>query len=142
VYATDVSRAALNTAGENARQLEARISFLEHDILNTALPVDNLDVIVSNPPYIALQEKATMSRNVVDHEPHLALFVDNADPLLFYRNIAVKGSAALKTGGLLFVEINERYGSEVAALFKASGYSNVAVIKDISGKDRIVKGWR
>jgi release factor glutamine methyltransferase len=81
-----------------------------------------------------------MAANVVDHEPHLALFVDDADPLLFYRNIAAKGSFALKAGGLLFVEINERYGNDVAALFRASGYSNVEVTRDISGKDRIVVG--
>jgi release factor glutamine methyltransferase len=93
---------------------------------------------VSNPPYIAHSEKGAMKKNVVDHEPHLALFVTDNDPLLFYKAIAKKGYPALITGGKVLVEINERFGEEVARIFIQANFKNVRIIKDLQGKDRIV----
>jgi len=140
VYATDVSEQALTVATENSTRLQAHVNFIKHDILTEELPFENLDIIVSNPPYIALEEKSTMNSNVVEHEPHIALFVEDHDPLIFYRTIAQKAKHALRVGGLLIVEINERYGAEVAQLFIDNNFVEVDVIKDLSGKDRIVKG--
>ncbi|HEY8934078.1 MAG TPA: peptide chain release factor N(5)-glutamine methyltransferase [Cyclobacteriaceae bacterium] len=140
VSATDISEQSLAVASKNATYLQAHVNFLKHDILTEELPFTNLDIIVSNPPYIALEEKSTMNSNVVAHEPHLALFVEDNDPLIFYRTIAQKAKHALKTGGLLIVEINERYGTEVAQLFSNNNFVEIEILKDLSGKDRIVKG--
>ncbi|MBL7859083.1 MAG: peptide chain release factor N(5)-glutamine methyltransferase [Cyclobacteriaceae bacterium] len=140
VYATDISRPALALATENAKGLHAAVHFIEHTILQADIPVTNLDVVVSNPPYIAWKEKASMGKNVVKFEPHLALFVDDDDPLIFYKAIAKKSKGVLKKNGLLAFEINERLGKEVAALMDAIGYTGVAILNDMSGKARIVKG--
>lgn len=140
VYATDVSAAALAVAKDNATKLNAGVTFMEHDILREQLTLRALDVVVSNPPYIAPEEQRDMKSNVVDHEPHLALFTPGNDPLVFYRSIVSKAKAALKSGGLLCVEINERYGEAVGKLFTDTGYKDVQIIKDLSGKDRIVSG--
>jgi release factor glutamine methyltransferase len=140
VYATDVSVAALAVAKDNATKLDARVTFMEHDILREELTLHALDVVVSNPPYIAPEEQRDMKSNVVDHEPHLALFTPGDDPLIFYRSIVSKAKTALKVGGLLCVEINERYGEAVRELFAEAGYKGVQIIKDLSGKDRIVRG--
>ena len=140
VYVTDVSPDALEVAKKNAAALNASITLLNHDILVEDVPMRNLDLIVSNPPYIARNEMQQMSRNVVSFEPHLALFVEDDDPLLFYKFISEKARLALRPGGLLIVEVNERYGTQVAALFERSGFEEIAVIKDLSGKKRIVKG--
>lgn len=140
VFASDVSTGALAVAKDNAAKLNARVTFMEHDILREELTLHALDVVVSNPPYIAPEEQRDMKSNVVDHEPHLALFTPGDDPLIFYRKIVSKAKTALKSGGLLCVEINERYGEAVSELFTAAGYKNVQIVKDLSGKDRIVRG--
>lgn len=140
VYASDVSVAALAVAKDNATKLNARVTFMEHDILKEALTLRALDVVVSNPPYIAPEEQRDMKSNVVDHEPHLALFTPGDDPLIFYRTIVSKAKTALKIGGLLCMEINERYGEAVGELFAEAGYKDIQIIKDLSGKDRIVRG--
>ena len=140
VYVTDVSPDALEVAKKNAAALNASITLLNHDILVEDIPMRNLDLIVSNPPYIARNEMQQMSRNVVSFEPHLALFVEDDDPLLFYKFISEKARHALRPGGLLIVEVNERYGAQVAALFERSGFKEISVIKDLFGKKRIVKG--
>jgi release factor glutamine methyltransferase len=140
VYATDVSLDALAVAVKNAARLNATVTFIAHDILLSDLTINNLDVVVSNPPYISPEEAQGMNRNVTDHEPHLALFAPGNDPLIFYRSIVRKAKNALKSGGLLCVEINERYGRAMYELFEAGGYHDVKIIKDLSGKDRIVKG--
>lgn len=140
IFATDISNEALTLANENAQRLKAKVDFFKHDILKEDLKLGDLDIIVSNPPYIALSEKNTLQPNVVNFEPHLALFAPENDPLLFYRVIAGKARHALKTGGMLCVEINERFGDEVKQLFFDHGFKEAAVVKDISGKDRIVKG--
>ena len=96
------------------------------------------DVIVSNPPYIAHEEMKSMKPNVLDHEPHLALFVPDEDPLLFYKAIAANGKRNLKNGGKIFVEINERFGKETLDVFKQFGYRELSILKDINNKDRVV----
>lgn len=140
VYATDVSTEALTVAERNAKQNNARVKFIHHDILKDSIPVEGLDVIVSNPPYIAKSEMQEMRSNVVDFEPHLALFVPNDDPLLFYKAIVSKSRSALNRSGMLAFEINEKHGKEVADLFSASGFKDVKIHKDLSGKDRMVTG--
>ncbi len=139
VSATDVSEAALAVARRNAEHLKARVDFVHHDILMDEPIFANLDVVASNPPYIALSEKATMHNNVVNFEPHGALFVPDDDALLFYRALAIKAYDMLKAGGMLCVEINERFGPDVRDLFTRMGYADGSIVKDIDGKDRIVK---
>lgn len=139
VYATDVSLDALAVAEKNNRRMMGRVRFVHHDVLTSELPIRNLDVVVSNPPYIAQSESTAMANNVVAHEPHLALFVPNDDPLIFYLAIANRAKLILNPGGLLIVEINQRFGHEVKALFEDEGFKDCHVLKDISGKDRIVK---
>jgi release factor glutamine methyltransferase len=140
IEATDISEAALSVARENARLLNARVNFVTHNILTTPLPFGELDAIVSNPPYIAAHEKEAMQRNVVDYEPHLALFVPDSDPLRFYTSLVFHACQNLKPGGVLAVEINERFGAAIASLFIQAGFDAVTLLKDLSGKDRIVKG--
>ena len=139
-FAIDVSVDALAVAVNNAKVLGGKVSFIQHDILSGPLRVANLDVIVSNPPYVTVAEKDDMRRNVRDFEPHLALFVPDDDPLRFYHAIIGQAEYSLNVLGLLAVEINERYGAAVSDLFKTSGLTDVEVIKDFAGKDRIVRG--
>lgn len=138
VFALDVSRESLEVARGNARLHNAEVNFVEHDILANPLPLRDLDVVVSNPPYITEREKATLAPNVAAFEPHLALFVPDDDPLLFYRVIAERARPSMKPGGLLAVEIHERYGREVRDLFAGYGWRNVEVREDVSGKSRVV----
>jgi release factor glutamine methyltransferase len=142
IFATDISEAALKTASENASLLRANVNFIRHDILREKLPFTELDLIVSNPPYITEREKAGMEKNVLDHEPGIALFVPDENPLLFYNAIASKAFAALATGGLLLTEINELFGNETAKVFFENGFDQIEILKDINGKNRIVKGVR
>jgi len=139
VRATDISEAALAVARRNAEHLGARVEFVHHDILMDEPVFANLDVIASNPPYIALAEKAAMHDNVVNFEPHGALFVPDDDALLFYRALAIKAYDMLNAGGMLCVEINERFGPDVRDLFTRMGYIDGSILKDLDGKDRIVK---
>jgi release factor glutamine methyltransferase len=141
-FATDVSPEALKVAAFNAQKLKAEVTFIEHDILNSEISIHNLNLIVSNPPYIPLTEKNRMHTNVIEYEPHLALFVSDDDPLIFYKSIAKKSFAALVEKGILIVEINERFGEIVLVLFLQIGFVNVEIIKDVSAKDRIVKGQK
>jgi release factor glutamine methyltransferase len=138
VFAADISEAALKVARKNAEKHNASVEFLTQNILKEEIPVKELDLIVSNPPYIAKHEKAKIKPNVTDYEPHLALFVEGDDPLLFYRAIASKGKMALKPGGKILVEINEAFGTGVAEIFSNEGYTDVSILKDIHMKDRIV----
>jgi release factor glutamine methyltransferase len=141
VRGVDISSEALAVAEQNAKALNAKVSFLILNILTQPIPGE-LDIIVSNPPYIGESEKAFMKPNVLDHEPHLALFVSDNDPLLFYRVISQKGFSALSAGGLLAMEINERFGKEVVKDFERAGFIDVKIIKDLSGKDRVVSGLK
>lgn len=139
IYATDISDQALKVARRNSELHQAKVSFLRHDILNEKLGLRDLDVVVSNPPYITEAEKSEMEDHVLNYEPHLALFAGE-DPLIFYKAIANASREALKPSGLLAVEINAHYGNDVAGIFREAGFTNVVVIHDMHGKHRIVKG--
>jgi release factor glutamine methyltransferase len=138
VFALDVSEKALQTAKQNAKTLDADVTFLKCDILLQEIPLQLLDVVVSNPPYVTMKEKSDMMKNVVEYEPHVALFVPDNDPLLFYKAIAIKAKHVLRADGILLVEINEQYGQSVADLFSLNGYKDISIFKDLSGKERIV----
>ncbi|MCB0487055.1 MAG: peptide chain release factor N(5)-glutamine methyltransferase [Cyclobacteriaceae bacterium] len=139
LFATDISGDAIVVAKTNAAKHKTNVSFIRSDIISDELPNQQFDVIVSNPPYIMEKEKATMRNNVLQYEPHEALFISNDDPLLFYRIIAAKAKGNLKPKGLLAFEINERFGKDMVQLLAKLGYSNIEIIKDFSGKDRIAK---
>lgn len=146
VFGIDLSTGALITARRNAQNLKiSNVEFLQKDILTSQNEsfehpdVDNFDIIVSNPPYIKEQEKAEMSANVLEHEPHMALFVPDDDPLLFYRAIANFGLRNLRRGGRLYFEINAALGPETCSLLEKIGYRNVILKKDINGRDRMIR---
>ena len=136
----DTSKDAIEIATENAKNLNAEVGFICHDIIDDNLPLYNLECIVSNPPYIAQSEAQQMNKNVTSYEPHIALFVTDKDPLIFYRRILEAAYVSLAPNGFLLVEINERFGNEVATLFKQHNFVDVQVLKDLDGKDRIVMG--
>lgn len=138
ITAIDVSEAALEVARENARELNARIKFIRCDIFEWHPEPDSLDIIVSNPPYIAEREMSGMESNVLDYEPHEALFVPDDDPLVYYRRIAKIGRSALATGGRIYFEINPLYADMLVEMMMAECYSNVTVIQDISHRKRFL----
>ena len=138
ITAIDVSESALLVAKENEKINEVKINFLLQDILNTtSLP--KVDVIVSNPPYVLDNEKELMLANVLDNEPYLALFVADNNPLLFYKKISDLAFTSLPKSGLLFFEINERFGKEIVAMLSAIGFVDIELKKDINDKDRMIK---
>ena len=143
VSAWDVSESALTVAKENAQQLMATVDFQLNDILKIASEPSSIlstfDCIVSNPPYVTYSEAEKMSSNVLRFEPHLALFVEDNSPTLFYEAIAKFGTTNLKENGKCYVEINEHFGPETQKVFLDHGYSDVVLIQDIHGKDRFVK---
>jgi release factor glutamine methyltransferase len=140
VTGTDISPGALSLASENAKSNNADVRFLESDILNfDPLLFRETDIIVSNPPYIRESEKPLMAGNVIDFEPHEALFVPDSDPLLFYRSIIEAARDILKHDGKIYFEINEAMGSAISGLLQSYGYSGIDVIRDLNGKERIVK---
>ena len=142
VVAVDVSESALEVARENACRHRVLVDFVRCDMLQEG-PSGHFDLIVSNPPYVTLQERDEMRPNVLRYEPHRALFVPDDDPLVFYRAIAEYGCRSLNPGGMLWFELNERYGSEVASLLEQSGYSEVTVHEDMFGKQRMAEAvWR
>jgi release factor glutamine methyltransferase len=135
----DVSEDALTVARENARQLLGEAVFEKFNILETTDAGRQFDCVVSNPPYVTYAEQSSMEPNVLRFEPHLALFVEDEDPLLFYRAIADFCQVSMKPTGACYVEINEHFGASTRELFTEKGFKNVKVIQDIHGKDRIVK---
>ena len=137
VFALDISEEALKVAEQNAKSLGVSFEFLKLDILKEEIPLGNLDIVVSNPPYVRYAEKTKMHQNVLDHEPHLALFVFDEDPLLFYQEIARKAIKALKPGGKLYFEINEAFGTDIRKLLESLGYSQIRILKDLNGKERM-----
>lgn len=143
VEAWDVSDIALEIARENVARNGVQVKLNKVDVLTPHTshfsPLNLYDLIVSNPPYICEDEKTEMERNVFEHEPELALFVPNDDPLLFYRQIGVLGQQLLKSGGRLFFEINRRFGQEVANLLEGMGYCEVELRQDMFGNDRMIK---
>jgi release factor glutamine methyltransferase len=144
VYACDISVDALTTAKNNALHNKAVVQFIQNNILDysSELGISCLDIIVSNPPYVCQSEAKDMHTNVLQFEPHLALFVSDQDPLLFYRTIAERGLKLLRPGGKIYFEINAAFGPETASLLQQLGYQDTAVISDIFGKHRIVKAIR
>jgi len=138
ISAIDVSEPALLVAKENAKTNEVKINFFKQDILKTD-NLERVDVIISNPPYILEKEKDLIISNVLDNEPHLALFVTNESPLLFYKKIAELSYACLSKNGLLFFEINESFGIEIIELLKCIGFVDIELKKDINEKDRMLK---
>ena len=144
VTAWDISDDALRIATENAKRTNVHMSFEKVDVLNTSLlnrerPATGLDIIVSNPPYICNKERATMERNVLEHEPELALFVPDDDPLLFYRTIARFAAKTLNPGGALYFEINPLYVSEMQQMLSEEGFSHTEIRNDQFGKQRFTK---
>ncbi|OIQ16285.1 MAG: protein-(glutamine-N5) methyltransferase, release factor-specific [Flavobacterium sp. MedPE-SWcel] len=139
VYAIDVSPEALTVAQNNAKQNNVDITFWQKDILATTSLPEQFDIIVSNPPYVRNLEKQEIKDNVLDHEPHLALFVEDNDPLLFYNKIADLAKNSLTTDGKLYFEINQYLGNETAKMIEKYNYKNIEVRKDIYGNDRMIK---
>ncbi|MCX6182082.1 MAG: peptide chain release factor N(5)-glutamine methyltransferase [Bacteroidetes bacterium] len=143
VNAIDVSEAALEVAKINAEKNKLEVKFLKEDVLAT-LNFEHLtlncDIIISNPPYVLESDKLQMSPNVLNHEPHLALFVPDEDALKFYKSITEKSAHILKKGGKLYFEIHEEKGKEVAELLVKNGFSEVRILKDMYEKDRFVSG--
>ncbi len=142
VTAVDKSAEALEVAKENAVRVHADVDFHLEDILTAQPHSGEYDAIVSNPPYVCDREKTEMDTNVLDFEPHTALFVPNDRPLLFYDRIIWYAQSALKVGGLLAFEVNRLYGADVAQAMTGGGFTGVTVRKDMYGNDRIVTGWR
>ena len=148
VSAWDVSGEALSVARENARRAKVDVSFHHVDVLNmpSARPDESVtpeyDLIVSNPPYVLDKERASMAPNVLEHEPHTALFVPDDDPLLFYRVIAAYGQEVLKKDGWLYFEINPLYGNVLREMLGAMSYHDIMMKTDQYGKQRMMRAQR
>ena len=143
--AVDVSEEALAVAARNAARYELAVEFQQVDILHaepTALPPASLDILVSNPPYVRASEQPLMRDNVLAWEPATALFVPDANPLLFYRRLAELATKLLRPGGTVYLETNEELGPETAALFPAPAFTQVRVLADFFGKNRFVRATK
>ncbi|MEP5611339.1 MAG: peptide chain release factor N(5)-glutamine methyltransferase [Cyclobacteriaceae bacterium] len=138
VVGLDASEDALRIARENSSTLGGSTNFLQHDILSSNPSISELDILVSNPPYIPQKDKERMHNNVLDYEPHEALFVSNDDPLIFYRRIAEFGRQSLKKNGKLYFELHEEFADEVKSLVETLDYSEVRIHRDMQGKDRML----
>ena len=142
VASCDISAEALRVAAVNVKRYGGKVTLFQADILQDELPDCRVDVLVSNPPYITESERGEMEANVLDWEPELALFVPDTDPLRFYRRIARKGLDWLTEGGALYFEINRAYGAETVRMLEECGYRDIALRKDLSGNDRMIKAVR
>ncbi len=140
VFATDFSEKAILVAQENGLKNEVKVEFVKHDILNDDISIltDLLDVIVSNPPYIPKSISKELHPNVVQFEPHSALFVPDQDPILFYKKIAKVAFQKLKNGGKLYFETFESFHPEITQYLEIVGFSNIQSLKDINGKYRFI----
>jgi len=138
--AIDISDLALTIANLNATELKAKLNIVKKDILQGDLQLGKFDLMVSNPPYVLENERSVMQINVLDHEPSLALFVPDSDPLRFYKAIVLHAKQHLNPNGYLYFEINEAFGPEVMALMQLEGFLEIQLYQDINGKDRIVYG--
>lgn len=148
VYALDVSPQALVVAEENNRTLGANVTFVKADMLSlhsktSAKELDQkFDIIISNPPYVRELEKAEMQNNVIDHEPSLALFVPDEDPLKFYKAVVNFASEHLNKNGCLYLEINQYLGEETKKILQQSNFKTIDLRLDMFGNDRMIKGIR
>lgn len=138
VTGIDISTRALEIANYNNQALNTRVKFVEQDIMSCRAPSEAWDIIVSNPPYITENEKASMERNVLDYEPGEALFVSDDDPMRFYRPIAAYARRALKNGGRLYLEINRAMADQVVDTLRQAKLSNIQVHTDFYGNNRFV----
>ena len=140
VWALDISTEALDIARRNGQRYAPSVEFILGDALQdfSELVGEKLDVVVSNPPYIPRSDEHSMRRNVTDYEPSTALFVEDSDPLIFYRSIARTARRMLKAGGRLYYEIYEHFAADMVAMLEAEGYSEVTVREDFRGKERMV----
>lgn len=143
VHALDISDDALDIARRNSELNDVEINLFKSDILNKEILVElpRYDIIVSNPPYITASEKTLIHKNVLNHEPHEALFVPDSEPLKFYDSIAEFSINHLSEQGYLFLEINERFGNETLALLQSKGFQT-ELRKDLQGKDRMIKAFK
>lgn len=139
ISALDVSEKALEVAKKNAANNQIAVTFLCQDILQTEDLLQEYDLIVSNPPYVRNLEKAEIRKNVLGHEPHLALFVADDDALIFYRKIATLAMKNLKTNGKLYFEINQYLGKETVDLLQVAGFKKVELRADLYGNDRMIR---
>ena len=147
VFGVDISEDAIQVAKQNAEKNGVTVNFIQADILNVdpilvfdfSLP---FDIVISNPPYVREQEKLQMNANVLDHEPHQALFVEDQDPLKFYKVISEFAKINLVEGGMLFFEINEFLGAEMVALLIENKFKDVELRKDMFKKNRMIKGLK
>jgi release factor glutamine methyltransferase len=141
VTAVEISEPALESAKNNALLNNVKISFIKEDIFQfDPLMISKTDIIVSNPPYVLESEKKFMNPNVLDFEPHKALFVPDEDPLIFYRAILSLAQKMLTPGGRIYFEINETKGIETCNLLYSAGFKEISILDDLSGKNRFVKG--
>ncbi|MCD0467562.1 peptide chain release factor N(5)-glutamine methyltransferase [Flavobacterium sp. ENC] len=140
VYAIDISKKALETAKRNAINNNVEVTFIYRDILELELLKDNFDIIVSNPPYVRNLEKEEIKKNVLDYEPHLALFVEDNNALVFYKKIAALAQKNLLENGQLFFEINQYLGEEMNSLLESMNFKNIELRRDIYDNDRMMKG--
>lgn len=143
VIGTDISDAALAVARENASLRKLKVGFIHSDALGQ-FPFDDgsMDIVVSNPPYITESEKKEMEPNVLDHEPGLALFVPDADPLRFYTAISREGFRVTRPGGKIYFEINPLFARQVSQMMTETGWDDVQILPDMHGKQRFAKGIR
>jgi release factor glutamine methyltransferase len=143
VTAVDVDPGALSVARHNAQQLGISIDVLQADLSNSKgwTTLGATDIIVSNPPYISAAEKFEMSPTVLDHEPHLALFAPETDPLFFYKQLALLAEQKLNPQGQLFAELNASYAQEIGSIFLKAGFQ-IAIKEDMQGKERMLRAWR
>ncbi|UFH46446.1 peptide chain release factor N(5)-glutamine methyltransferase [Flavobacterium galactosidilyticum] len=139
VFAIDVSENALDTAQKNAESNKVEVTFTNKNILETVDLELQYDIIVSNPPYVRNLEKEEIKKNVLDNEPHLALFVEDDDALIFYRKIAELAQKNLSENGQLFFEINQYLGQEMINLLEEMNFKNIELRKDIYGNDRMIR---
>ena len=139
VTAWDISHDALAVAAENSKANGCNVTFEHVDILAYQPTCEQFDIIVSNPPYIKENEKEAMHSNVLDWEPHTALFVPDSDPLMFYCAIAKKGLVLLKPGGRLYFEINRAHGKETMEMLATLGYTGIELRKDFADNDRMIR---
>ncbi|MBF4467230.1 peptide chain release factor N(5)-glutamine methyltransferase [Flavobacterium sp. LC2016-12] len=140
VFGIDVSKKAIETAKRNAINNNVDVTFVFLDILETDVLTCHFDIIVSNPPYVRNLEKQEIKKNVLDYEPHLALFVDDNDALIFYRKIAALAKNSLLENGQLFFEINQYLGKEMTDLLERMDFKKIELKKDIYDNDRMMKG--
>ncbi len=144
VLGLEISEKAIELSTENAQLNNIDVSFLQNDILNDEFPYqdNSIDVIVSNPPYVLENEKIGMQGHVLEFEPHLALFVEDKTPLLFYEKITQIAKDKLLNDGYIYFEINEKYGHEMIQLLKEYDFVNIELKQDLQGKDRMIRGQK